>query len=132
MSLCYRFCNAKYRLTLIKSFDERLLGGGCCTVSLAASVNDVAHKNWMAHTNSRGFVYAEGALYGRPDEERASQWAPGTQTTGVSGEVLKWDHDSGKVAISARDYIKQLERELVLLQEQVVTSPLIALGFSSC
>ena len=49
----------------------------------------------------------------------SSMYAPGTQKSRVSGEVLRWHHETGTEAISAVQYMESLEREVALLRQQV-------------
>lgn len=51
-------------------------------------------------------------------------YAPGTQKTHVSGEVLRWHHETGAEAIPAAQYIENLEREIVVLKQQAARNRL--------
>lgn len=51
----------------------------------------------------------------------ADDYAEGVQKKGISGEVVRWNHEEGPETLAAQEYIEMLEREVQLLKEQVST-----------
>jgi hypothetical protein len=64
---------------------------------------------------------ADGKLAAAAEEEALDLWAPGTQTTRVQGEVLRWHLERGPQAIPAAQYIQDLEAEIRSLKQQVAS-----------
>jgi hypothetical protein len=48
-----------------------------------------------------------------------SAYAPGTQKSRVTGDVILWNNAQGPQSVPAVDYIESLEEELRLLRQQV-------------
>lgn len=52
-------------------------------------------------------------------EEQLDLWAPGSQLTRVSGDVLRWHMEHGTQTVPAAQYIEDLEAEIRSLKQQV-------------
>lgn len=52
-------------------------------------------------------------------ERQVSNYAPGTQKTRVSGDVLRWNEDSGVEPVDAVSYMESLESQVTALKEKV-------------
>ncbi|PRQ27332.1 hypothetical protein RchiOBHm_Chr6g0304221 [Rosa chinensis] len=53
------------------------------------------------------------------EKKDAPEYAPGTQKTNVSGEVIRWNNVSGPEKIDAKKYIELLEAEIEELNNEV-------------
>jgi hypothetical protein len=51
-------------------------------------------------------------------EEQLDLWAPGSQLTRVSGDVLRWHMEHGTQTVPAAQYIQDLEAEIRSLKQQ--------------
>lgn len=51
--------------------------------------------------------------------EQLDLWAPGSQLTRVSGDVLRWHMEHGTQTVPAAQYIQDLEAEIRSLKQQV-------------
>ncbi|DBB05001.1 hypothetical protein WJX82_010799 [Trebouxia sp. C0006] len=60
-------------------------------------------------------------IMGMLDHSQDGKYAPGSQKTRVSGEVLRWHHENGTESVPASEYIEKLESENRILKQQVST-----------
>lgn len=51
--------------------------------------------------------------------EKVSAYAPGVQKSGVTGQVLRWNEDTGAEAVDAVAYMSDLEAEVEMLKNKV-------------
>ncbi len=58
-------------------------------------------------------------IMGMLDHSQDGKYAPGSQKTRVSGEVLRWHHENGTESVPASEYIEKLESENRILKQQV-------------
>ena len=58
-------------------------------------------------------------IMGMLDHRQDGKYAPGSQKTRVSGEVLRWHHENGTESVPASEYIEKLESENRILKQQV-------------
>ena len=58
-------------------------------------------------------------IMGMLDHSQDGKYAPGSQKTRVSGEVLRWHHENGSESVPASEYIEKLESENRILKQQV-------------
>jgi len=77
-------------------------------------------RNGLANLLPGGFGDEE------PEPPRSSSvsfdseaYAPGVQKNGISGEVVRWNHEEGAEVLPAHEYIEMLEREVRQLKDQV-------------
>jgi hypothetical protein len=50
---------------------------------------------------------------------QGTEYAPGTQKTRVSGDVLRWSEENGVEPVDAVSYMESLEGEVAALKEKV-------------
>lgn len=60
-------------------------------------------------------------IMGMLDHSQDGKYAPGSQKSRVSGEVLRWHHENGTESVPASEYIEKLESEIRILKQQVST-----------
>ncbi len=70
-------------------------------------------------------------IMGMLDHSQDGKYAPGSQKSRVSGEVLRWHHENGTESVPASEYIEKLESEIRILKQQVRCWPFWACH-SSC
>jgi len=66
-----------------------------------------------------GMAALPSATSAMPSTELARKYAEGTQKVDVTGEVLRWEEDSGVEATPAVEYIDRLETELAVMKEKL-------------
>ena len=63
---------------------------------------------------------------GMLDHSQETKYAPGSQKSRVTGEVLRWHHENGTETVPASEYIEKLESEIRILKQQVQHCELMA------
>lgn len=63
---------------------------------------------------------------GMLDHSQDNKYAPGSQKSHVTGEVLRWHHVNGTETVPASEYIEKLESEIRILKQQVQHRELMA------
>ncbi|UPQ98780.1 hypothetical protein HOP50_03g20860 [Chloropicon primus] len=105
---------AKYFDVTIKTVGENLAQLMLSVMMTGYMFRNAQYRMDVTHTLALPSPSSE-----EEEEATATEYAAGSQQIKVSGEVLRWHNEKGAEAVDAMEYIKQLEKELSLLREQV-------------
>lgn len=121
----YMFRNAQYRVDLRQQIAPLASGENHPLASISdhssadldALIKSAGSSSSGLYGSSSGSVDSAGS--GGSGSLHGDEYAPGTQTSRVQGEVLRWHLTSGAESIPAVQYIEALETEIATLKRQL-------------